>query len=165
LFLMLEWKDRPGMGKTEYMDLGQFRDRRVLPSPHAVAATSEPQWKGALPSPAQKEKEEERSAPAHRPAEKKQTPVAAKESDPVPTRKGKKTGTPPIEAGQNLEGKLEKSGDRWVAVFPNDDRLGKIENPKIIPADSKEGAVAKFFVRLQSKKKGIVVRFDGFKSA
>jgi CRISPR-associated protein (TIGR03986 family) len=163
LFVMLEWVRRPGLAKTEYMGLGEFRERRVLPSPYAVAAANEPQWKGEKPRPAEKEKEAERDAAQPSKAEPEQPPAVVKKGDPVPIRKDKKAGAPSIQAGQTVDGKLEKSGEKWVAVLPNDDRPGKIENPKDIPADAKEGAVAQFFVRLQSKKKGIVLRFDGFK--
>lgn len=51
LYQLLEWEKRPPRSATDYLPLGKFRGRPVLPTPHHVAQVTEPTWPGTPASP------------------------------------------------------------------------------------------------------------------
>jgi UPF0288 family protein (methanogenesis marker protein 3) len=55
---------------------------------------------------------------------------------------------------------LRRSGNTWVTVFEGDPREARIVNPEKIPADCEDGARAEFYITRQSKREGIVCRFE-----
>ena len=70
------------------------------------------------------------------------------------------SGSKPVQKGQTRQGTLVREGNRWKARFEGDDRLADIENPNKIPGNAKSGSVAEFYIVAQSKKKGIIARFQ-----
>lgn len=150
LYSMLEWQNRPGRQKTESMPLANFRERRVLPTPHRVAGRTEPAWPSDPPRPGQLE-----SSQTERPARGTVPPrsVAVSQAPPEPPQSVKR-----IEKGQTLVGTIVHKDGRWNARFDGDDRDAVILNMEEMSGPT-EGIRAEFYVFEQSKKGGIKVRF------
>lgn len=154
LYQMLSWTNRPPAGSTSYMDLGHFRRRLVLPTPHAVApGAAEPSWPPDPPRPDHGAGMHTGSqGPARQPADDPK-PRSAPVPAPPPGQK-------PVEKGQTRTGILRRSGDAWVAVFEGDSRESRIINPSSLPKDCAEGMTAEFYITEQSKRGGIKARFE-----
>jgi len=159
LFLLLEWRQRPSVNDTRYMQIeggdadrfpadkqgkvNEFRERPVLPSPHKVVGKTEPGWKGVTP---------QSGKPAEALTEAPEPPA------PIPPAK---RAVKPVDKGQTRTGVLHGSKEKgWFAQFEGDDRRAVITNPSKIPADLMDGAAAEFYIEEQSKKKGIKARFE-----
>ena len=151
LYQILEWSNRPARDRTAYMGLERFRQRPVLPTPHAVAASPEPPWPDDPPRPGPAPgvadiQGDSSGRMAHHP----RTSTA---STPVQTYK-------PVEKGQTRSGVLHRRGDTWVAVFAGDGRHASIANSSAIPPDCADDTAAEFYITEQSKRGGITARFE-----
>jgi CRISPR-associated protein (TIGR03986 family) len=151
LYQILTWSSRPAPGATGYMDLTRFRQRPVLPTPHAVAGSDEPAWRNDPPRPGSSPGEHLGSLNAPREMGRDQRPVAAPSRAPA---------VKPVEKGQTRSGVLKRRDDGWVAIFEGDPRDGQIVNPRAIPGDCVDGTPAEFFITEQSKPGGIKARFN-----
>lgn len=151
LFHMLEWERRPAREATEYMGLGQFRERPVLPTPHHVAGADEPPWRSDPPRPTARAQDDSgtRSGGFERALSQLHTTSDA----PGPAPK-------PVQKGQTRVGSLKRSAGKWVAVFDGEPREGQVINPNKIDASCPEGATAEFYITEQSKNAGIKCRFE-----
>lgn len=153
LFHLLQWDGRPQISETDYiMDLKEFTSRRVLPTPHKVTGSEEPHWPSDRPTPAKQEADSHKSNAAK--PEAKPTPTIQPTIPPPQAVK-------PVERGQARNGRLKRSGDRWVAVFEGDPREAVIVNPDKIPKEAAtEDRSAEFYITEQSKKAGIKARLE-----
>jgi CRISPR-associated protein (TIGR03986 family) len=159
LFLLLEWRQRPSVKDTRYMQIeggdasrfaadrqgkvNEFRERPVLPSPHRVVGKPAPGWKGVTPQ-------------SGKPAE-----ALTKAPEPPAPVPPVKPAVKPVDKGQTRTGVLHRNKEKgWFAQFEGDDRHAVITNPSNIPADLTDGAAAEFYIEEQSKKKGIKARFE-----
>ncbi|NPU98302.1 MAG: TIGR03986 family CRISPR-associated RAMP protein [Candidatus Omnitrophica bacterium] len=147
LFHLLQWTEKPLYSKTEYMELKNFKERPVLPTPHNVIGQPEPAWHVDPPRPADHETDSTNYVLRKRITDKEQT----KPINHI---------TKPIEKGQIRKGKLKHSSDHWIALFEGDSREAYIINQDKIPSEMKEGSTAEFFITEQSKKGGIKARFE-----
>jgi CRISPR-associated protein (TIGR03986 family) len=84
LHLLLRWDDRLPRDATEYLELDEFEDRRVLPTPHRLASPEEPE--PAWPGPGPKSATYEQPTPSRREAFPAQTP--ASRTEPAAPRAG-----------------------------------------------------------------------------
>ena len=155
LFRILEWKGRPEKSTTAYMGLARFRDRSVLPTPHAVAGAAEPPWPADPPRPGGGGGS---SGSARRPEADRSRPAAGHMN--VPLRPAPAESPKPIQKGQTRAGALKRHGSTWVAVFGGDPREAEVLNPQMIDASCPDGARAEFFIMAQSKKDGIKCRLE-----
>jgi CRISPR-associated protein (TIGR03986 family) len=151
LYQILTWSGRPAPGSTGYMDLTRFRQRPVLPTPHAVAGSDEPAWRNDPPSPGSSPGESAGSRSPPREVARDRRPVA------VPSRA---PAVKPVEKGQTRSGVLRRRDDGWVAAFEGDPRDGQIVNPGAIPGDCADGTAAEFYITEQSKRGGIKCRIE-----
>lgn len=160
LFRLLDWANRPSPAKTAYMQREAFGDRPVLPTPHHVMSSPEPEWPADAPGPAaprasgdgtrggRAEKTRiQRDAGSDAMPQRRQAPAVA-----VPTK--------PIQKGQTRTGILKRIGGLWVAVFDGDAREAQIVNPNKIDANCPEGTKCEFYIMEQSKLIGIKCRFE-----
>jgi len=148
LFLMLTWRERPGLQSTRQIsDLSEFRKRPVLPSPHKVAGKPEPSWPSDPPCPA---------APSQAVSGGPTSVVT--QSVNVPVRKQDKPK--PVQKGQTRSGRLQRAQDKWIARFEGEERSAEIINPGKIPTNVANGQLAEFYVVGQSKQTGIQVRCE-----
>lgn len=145
LYLMLAWETRLPPGKTENMDVGMFRHRPVLPTPHGAAGKTEPaRATGAT-----------RAHQAVAPAATAPAAAVVPTAPPLETPPGFK----PINQGQTREGTLHRTpADGWVARFAGDGRDAVITGD--IPGDTPDSARAEFYIMQQSKKTGIRARLE-----
>lgn len=150
LYQMLRWSGRPDRESTAYMDLTRFRQRPVLPTPHAVAGVADPAWPDDPPRPATGQSGLGASQEGS-PAARDPKPLA------VPCRG---PAVKPVEKGQTRSGVLKRRDNRWVAVFEGDSRDGQIVNPRSIPDDCADGTAAEFYITEQSKRGGIRCRIE-----
>jgi hypothetical protein len=151
LYQILTWSSRPTPGSTGYMDLTRFRQRPVLPTPHAVAVSDEPAWQNDPPQPGSSPGDPAGSRSAPREVERDPRPVA------VPTRA---PAVRSVEKGQTRSGVLKRRDDGWVAAFDGDSRDGQVVNPRAIPDDCTDGTAAEFYITEQSKRGGIKARLE-----
>jgi len=146
LFCLLSWQTRPQYSATAYQQLGQFRARPVLPTPHKVVGQQEPVWQEDPPLPSQQE-----------------TDTKSKKSLNPSTSCIFTTKVPqsvkPIGKGQTREGTLISKDKIWVAMFEGDHREAVIVNSDKIPKNA-NGSMGEFYIMEQSKKAGIRVRFE-----
>ncbi|HWO26210.1 MAG TPA: TIGR03986 family CRISPR-associated RAMP protein [Kofleriaceae bacterium] len=159
LFRLLAWDQRPASSSTAYMALEVFKNRPVLPTPHAVAEAPEPAWPQDAPPPDRSANSTERRG-GGRGQPRQAPPLTTRDTRPAP-RPAPAPATPkPIGTGQMRPGRLRHVGDRWVAVFDGDPREAYIENAPRIPADCTNDTRADFYIVSQSKKDGIRCRFE-----
>lgn len=151
LYQILTWSSRPAPGSTGYMDLARFRQRPVLPTPHAVAGSDEPAWRNDPPRPGSSPGESAGSRSTPREVARDPRPVAAPTRAPT---------VKPVEKGQTRSGVLKRRDDGWVATFDGDPRDGQIVNPRAIPDDCTDGTAAEFYITEQSKRGGIKARLE-----
>jgi CRISPR-associated protein (TIGR03986 family) len=160
LYCMLEWERRPARESTAYMELGQFRERPVLPSPHHVAGANEPGWPSDPPRPAAGAHDGSgtRSGRFERALDRPNTtPHARSHSRTVPPTV---PAPKPVQKGQTRLGTLKRSDGKWVAVFDGEPREAQVINPDKIDKHCMDGAKAEFYISEQSKKAGIKCRFE-----
>jgi hypothetical protein len=151
LYQILTWSSRPARESTGYMDLTRFRQRPVLPTPHAVAGVADPPWPDDPPRPGSSRSEHTGSQTA--------SPEVARQPRRVVTPTRGPT-VKPVEKGQTRMGTLRRSSNGWVAVFEGDPREAHIINPNSLPDDCAEGMRADFYITEQSKRRGIKARFE-----
>jgi CRISPR-associated protein (TIGR03986 family) len=160
LFRMLEWERRPARESTAYMELDQFRERPVLPTPHHVAGANEPGWPSDPPRPAAGAHDGSgtRSGRFERALDRPNTtPYARSHSRTVPPTV---PAPKPVQKGQTRVGTLKRSDGKWVAVFDGEPREAQVINPDKIDTSCPEGATAEFYITEQSKNAGIKCRFE-----
>lgn len=157
LYQILNWSSRPDQSSTAYMALNKFRQRPVLPTPHAVVGAAEPRWPDDPPRPASAAGSSRvRRSSTHEPARDRAAPPPP--TGPAPTIK-------PVEKGQTRTGVLRRRAGGWVAVFEGDQRQATIVNPSAIPSDCTDGVAAEFYITEQSKRGGIKGRFERIKES
>jgi len=154
LYQILTWTDRPAPQSTGYMDLQRFRERPVLPTPHAVTGDVEPPWPDDPPRTGSSHGGQEGPRDAVREVARDSRPLAAPR--PAPSVK-------PVEKGQTRSGVLQRRNDEWVALFEGESREGQIINSNQIPDACTEGSAAEFYIAQQSKRGGIKARFERLK--
>ncbi len=172
LFCLLSWERKPALAQTAYLELDDFKRRRVLPTPQRVAGLQTPEPTDDPPR-AGREPRLQRSsktARAHATARhhagnvrnvRDRTPVSGRAEYPV-RRAARRLPAPakPVEKGQERVGTLRRRGEVWVACFDGEKREATVANPGNIPAQADDSSKAEFFVLEQSKRKGIRVRFQ-----
>ncbi|MGH8899552.1 MAG: TIGR03986 family type III CRISPR-associated RAMP protein [Egibacteraceae bacterium] len=104
LYLLLRWDDPLPRDATEYLELDEFEDRRVLPTPHRLAKLPEPVWPGPAPKSATYEQPTQRREGAS------PTRTAAPRTEPVAPRIGSRFCCRVLT-------KREKGG--WVFELPD----------------------------------------------
>lgn len=152
LYRILNWSNRPNRDRTTYMVLKQFRDRLVLPTPHAVVGAAEPDWPLDPPRPASAASG---AAVGLAPARQAEQDSVTRFASAGPGRTIK-----PVNKGQTRPGVLRRRADTMVAVFEGDEREATIVNLGAIPADCSDGSAAEFYITEQSKQGGIKARFE-----
>jgi CRISPR-associated protein (TIGR03986 family) len=174
LFRMLEWTQPPPVEATRYMRIedgdpnqyppdkqgkvNEFRTRPVLPTPHGVLGLEEPPWRNDPPRPGNAQTPA--SSPARATGPSGSPPSARTASTSSRLAPGPSQNFKPVQKGQTRSGTLRRSGNTWVTVFEGDPREARIVNPEKIPADCEDGARAEFYITRQSKREGIVCRFE-----
>ncbi len=123
---LLQWKDRPDRKATAYMGLKEFRNRPVLPTPHAVAGKEEPSWPVDVPR-ASNGDAGARSQRCRDP----RLPVVNDKVRAILTERKEKRG-----------GKVS-----WRAMHCDSGRTGPLVNSADVPQDKKEGDEVELFVR------------------
>jgi hypothetical protein len=118
LFTMLDWEGRPrDLQKTAYQDLDAFKQRPVLPTPHAVAGRPEPNWQGPAPhpqsSPGASGRQPGRGRPPRGPSGSGRSRGAGGASRPRAA--GRATGTPSMGI---------QKGDRVTAIASRRNKKG-----------------------------------------
>ncbi|SFW22776.1 TIGR03986 family CRISPR-associated RAMP protein [Nitrosovibrio sp. Nv17] len=159
LFRLLEWEGRPKNPSTAYMELARFRDRPVLPTPHAIAGAGEPPWPVDPPRPGGGGRGS--GAVMRRPDGDRSRSTSAHDMN-VPPRPAPSAPAAPksIQKGQTRPGTLKRSGTAWVAVFDGDAREAEVINSQKIDPSCVDGTNAEFYITEQSKRTGIKCRFE-----
>ncbi len=133
LFFLLEWQNRPASSATASMDLARFRQRPVLPTPHAVAGAPEPPWPCDPPRPAASGRA---SARRSRGADDRggHDAMRVRPVEPIPA--------PALRVGAHVEATLLEEKTRkggWKARHEPSGLAGPIQNTAHVPAHHKPG--------------------------
>lgn len=142
---LLNWDAKPAVKDIEYMPVDEFRQRKVLLTPHKVIGQDEPLWRDDPPKPGLEKENKMNMTVQELDITNVVTPMIKKK---------------PIGSGQTLDGTLMKKGEHWVALFDGDSREAIIVNSDKITDDVIDGSKAIFYIKKQSKKDGIVARID-----
>jgi hypothetical protein len=141
-YRLMSWKNRPDMKDTEYMNLSEFRDRKVLPTPQFVKGIQEQPFKEIIKNLASVEDLTQ------------QTKYPRSENHLLAQPKVRT-----LSLGKEFEGKFAKVNDAWVAKFEEDARHAKILNSNRLPSNISEEQLAIFIVRELKKSQGLQVEF------
>jgi CRISPR/Cas system CSM-associated protein Csm3 (group 7 of RAMP superfamily) len=129
-YRLMSWKNRPDMKDTEYMNLSEFRDRKVLPTPQFVKGIQEQPFKEIIKNLASVEDLTQ------------QTKYPRSENHLLAQPKVRT-----LSLGKEFEGKFAKVNDAWVAKFEEDARHAKILNSNRLPSNISEEQLAIFIGR------------------
>ena len=149
LFKLLRWEGRPSPEKTRYQSLNEFKERKVLPTPHKVLGLNEPFRVEEILL----DKVDDLSKTKNKTEENKiiEEPVEKKEYDK-------------LRLTFDEEGYFKLVDGKWVARFePRDERDGVILNEKQIPSVVVDGTKAIFRIREMKKSTGLRVVFVDLK--
>jgi len=132
LYRLLTWEDRLQLKNTDYMPLGKFRDRPVLPTPHNIIREEAPGWPPDPPRPA---------------------------SEGIEDHSLKTAALPKANEIVNavlLEEKTRKGG--WKAKHEVSGLSGPIQNTKDVPEDKHPGERVSLVVAF-AKQEGIAFKW------
>lgn len=149
LYNLLRWEGRPDIRETQYQSLNEFKERKVLPTPHKVLGLNEPFRVEEILldkvddlTKTNSKKEEKRTI---------EEPVEKKVYDK-------------LRQNFDEEGYFKLVDGKWIARFePRDERDGVILNEKQIPSVIVDGTKAIFRIREMKKSTGLRVVFVDLK--